>query len=311
MTPPRIYCIPARDAPIVAVFRRGPSAWSHIGRWDLAEGRYEPGAWLRGRVFPRRSDVSPDGRHLCYFAHDPRATWEHGDAYVAVSRLPWLTALHAFGTCGTHTRGYHFAPRGAEPEGGAAERGEGDLRGAGERGEVDLRGTEPGEGDLRGAEGGEGDLALPIRWTLAPTPIAQFATERRLGWEEAPDSPPRVPRDAWDARRNARLRRARPGDHERAQALRVESLGTAGGEFGTGQAIDGMRVEYALETDEAVEGLPDAQWADWDARGRLLVATRDGRLQVREPDGGAVLQEHDLAGLSPDPAPAPAWAGEW
>jgi hypothetical protein len=93
--PPRIYGIPATMAPIVAVFRRGPTNWSHVGRWDFGEKRYEPGAWLGGRIFPRRSDLSPDGRFLCYFAHKPSATWKHGEAYVALSKLPWLTALHA------------------------------------------------------------------------------------------------------------------------------------------------------------------------------------------------------------------------
>ena len=71
MTPfisPRIYCIPATQAPVVAVFRRGPSNWAHIGRWDLAAKRYEHGAWLGGRLFPRRSDLSPDGQYLCYYA---------------------------------------------------------------------------------------------------------------------------------------------------------------------------------------------------------------------------------------------------
>ena len=43
---PRIYCLPATKAPIAAVFRRGPTDWSHVGRWDLAARRYEPGAWL-------------------------------------------------------------------------------------------------------------------------------------------------------------------------------------------------------------------------------------------------------------------------
>jgi hypothetical protein len=115
--PPRIYCIPASDAPVVAVFRRGPSNWAHVGRWDLAAGRYEPGAWLGGRIFPRRSDLSPDGQYLCYFAHKPSARWEHGEAYVAIAKLPWLTALHSFGTCGTWTRGYYFTQdgRGDEP----------------------------------------------------------------------------------------------------------------------------------------------------------------------------------------------------
>jgi hypothetical protein len=47
VTAPRLFCIPARDAPIVAVFRRGPSAWSHVGQWDLARGEYEPGSWSK------------------------------------------------------------------------------------------------------------------------------------------------------------------------------------------------------------------------------------------------------------------------
>ena len=93
--PPRIYCIPATQAPVVAVFRRGPSNWAHVGRWDLAAGRYEPGAWLGGRIFPRRSDLSPDGQYLCYFAHKPSATWEHGEAYVALSDFVLTHFMHS------------------------------------------------------------------------------------------------------------------------------------------------------------------------------------------------------------------------
>jgi hypothetical protein len=139
--PPRIYCIPATESDVVAVFLRGPSSWSHVGRWDLESGRYGPGAWLHGRIFPRRSDISPDGRFLCYFAHMPTATWEHGDAYVALSKLPWLTALHAFGTCGTWTRGYYF--------------------------------TEDGGCD------DPDDEKLPIPYGLRSIPVVQFANERR------------------------------------------------------------------------------------------------------------------------------------
>ena len=149
--PPRIYCIPATEAPVVAVFRRGPTNWSHVGSWDLAQGRYAPGAWLRGRIFPRRSDLSPDGRLLCYFAHKPTATWSQGEAYVAISKLPWLTALHAFATCGTWTRGYYFTKDG-------------------------------------GTDGPE-DAKLPMRYALRSIPPGQFAIERGRGWEEAPDSP--------------------------------------------------------------------------------------------------------------------------
>ncbi|CAK6694314.1 hypothetical protein BBFGKLBO_01618 [Synechococcus sp. CBW1107] len=169
--PPRIYCIPATEAPVIAVFRRGPSNWSHVGRWDLAERRYEPGAWFRGRIFPRRSDLSPDGRFLSYFAHKPSAIWEYGETYVAVSKLPWLTALAALRTCGTWTRGFYF--------------------------------TEDQDNQiLQGRQ-------LPIPYGLAPIPVVQFANERRRGWTETEDSPRRAQDDAGDHPRNARIWNAR------------------------------------------------------------------------------------------------------
>jgi hypothetical protein len=270
--PPRIYCIPATQAPIVAVFRRGPTNWSHVGRWDLGAQRYEPGAWLGGRIFPRRSDLSPDGRFLCYFAHKPSATWVHGEAYVALSKLPWLTALHAFSTCGTWTRGYYFS-----------------------------------EDENR--ENPE-DTKLPIPYGLRSIPVIQFANERRRGWEESPDSPQRDPRDAWDEHRNARMQKRQPAGE---RLLCVESLGLAGGEFGVSQAVDGLRVGYWLEVGGEIRLLNHLQWADWDRDGRLLVATRDGKLQIWNVDGegSEVVFEEDLSLYEPNPRPAPAWAERW
>lgn len=269
---PRIYCIPAAEAPVVAVFRRGPSNWSHVGRWDLAQRRYESGAWINGRIFPRRSDLSPDGRFLCYFAHKPSVTWEHGEAYVAISRLPWLTALHAFGTCGTWTRGYFFTANGV----------------------CDI---------LK-------DGKLPIPYGLRSIPVIQFATERWRGWEEAPDSPQRHLDDAWDERRNARMRKRQPGGK---YVLCVESKGSSGGEFGIEQAIDGLRVQYSLESGKDIELLDDLQWADWDREGHLLVATRSGKIQIRNlvADRPETVFEQDLSRLEPDPTPAPHWAQRW
>jgi hypothetical protein len=269
---PRIYCIPATEAPVIAVFRRGPTNWSHVGRWNLVERRYEPGAWLRGRIFPRRSDLSPDGRVLCYFAHKPSATWEQGEAYVALSKLPWLTALHAFGTCGTWTRGFFFT----------------------ENDDSD---------DLQ-------DAKLPIPYRLRSIPIIQFAIERRRGWEETSDSPPRDPKDVWDQHRNARMQKCQPLGK---RILYVESVGWAGGEFGVDQAVDGLRVRYSLESYEDLKQLDELQWADWDREGQLLVATRSGKLQVWNLDGAGpeILFEQDLSLLEPNPAPAPAWAQRW
>lgn len=291
-TAPRLYCIPATEAPIAAVFRRGPTNWSHVGRWDLHARRYEPGAWLGGRVFPRRSDLSPDGRVLCYFAHKPTARWQHGDAYVALSKLPWLTALHAFGTCGTWTRGFHF---------------------------IDLAGRDPDASSL--------DVAIPGHpYGVRPTRAEQFATERRRGWRESADSPVRDPEDTWDQRRNARMEKPQPNGR---LWLRVESLGWAGGQWSE-QGVDGMHVHYWLEDRSPGAAnltrweLTDLQWADWAADGLLLAATRAGALQIRQVGvkpavhgedrdeaRDQLLFEHDLAGLDPAPTPAPEWARSW
>ena len=39
----------------------------HVSR-DLEAPAYEPGAWLRGTIYPQRCDLSPDGRWFAYFA---------------------------------------------------------------------------------------------------------------------------------------------------------------------------------------------------------------------------------------------------
>ena len=70
MTAPRIFGIPATEAPVVALIRRGPSDWCHVGRWDVETMDFQPGSWLRGTIYPQRCDLSPDGRWLCYFTSD-------------------------------------------------------------------------------------------------------------------------------------------------------------------------------------------------------------------------------------------------
>jgi hypothetical protein len=74
-------------------------------------------------------------------------------------------------------------------------------------------------------------------------------------------------------------------------------------------AIEGALLRYELDR----APLDDAAWADWDADGRLLVATESGWIEVRKPRGGglAATWAHDLNGLEPAPAPAPGWAERW
>jgi hypothetical protein len=270
--PPRIYCLAASQAPIVAVIARGPSHWCRIGRWDLAQRRYESGAWFGGRIFPRRSDLSPDGRFLCYFAHKPGASWEHGEAYVALSKLPWLTALHAFGTCGTWTRGYYFT-------------------------------------ENKDCENPE-DTKLPMPYGLRSIVVVQFANERRRGWEEAPDSPRRDPADTWDQHRNVRMQKRQPGGDrllcveslgwaggefgvdQAIDGLRVSYWLEANGEI------------------QPLSDLQWADW-DREGHLLAATRSGRLQILNLEANRAALLFEEDLSLAEPDPTAAPAWARRW
>jgi len=84
--PPQLYAIRAAAAPMTVVFaHRG--VWFMIARWNFTTNKVERGAWFRGKIFQRRSDVSPDGEFLHYVA------MKGGRSFHAVSRVPWLTAL--------------------------------------------------------------------------------------------------------------------------------------------------------------------------------------------------------------------------
>jgi hypothetical protein len=277
VTAPRLFGIAATAAPVVAVLRRGPTDWCHVGRWDLDAMRYEPGSWLRGTLYPQRCDLSPDGRWLCYFTLKSGADWSAGGTYIALSRLPWLTALAAWGSGGTWTRGLHF---------------------------VDDTSVWPAEAP------DEGDAApCRERYGLAFSRADSFAVERRRGWTETPESPPRAPDDVWDERRAETVVMHKPDPTRPSRRLLVQ---------GGRAAFRELPDRYAAPAYSLVDGgdgdprlLDDVQWADWSADGRLLVATRGGRLQCRTPDGLDVSWEQDLAGLAPDPVPPPAEARRW
>jgi len=267
---------------VIGIIRRGPSSWTHIGRWDVDARVYEPGAWVRGTVYPQRCDVSPDGRWLCYFMLHQGADWAAGPTYVAISKLPWVHALAAWGTAGTWTRGAHFVDGHGSPSVGP-----------------------PDEGTFDRAK---------VGYDVATTSPATFAVERRRGWREASDNPPRERHDVWDERRADRVvvRKSRPGDVGATPLeLRVDGRYAA---FRQGPFNNEERAtNYALARAQDVRPLTDVQWADWDATGRLLVATHDGRLQVRDVDetGSSVVHEVDLSDVTPDPRPAPPEARHW
>ena len=281
--PPRLYAQVAARAPVAAVFRRGPASWWQVGRWDLVSGDYEPGAWLRGGLYPRRGDLSPDGTLLLSFLMKRTRGDFLGPApgpgtYFTVSKLPWLTALAAWREGSTWTRGCHF------------------VEGPPSRRPFVL--GEPGDGDA---------APLRRRYGVADTPAVQYAAERRRGWVEAPDSPPREEGGPWDERRRSILVKDRPGGGPGRLVLLDRGVVR-------GAAVELRAPAFAVERRSRRVPLDGVQWADWDPAGRLLVATVEGRLEIRDPDDRrhrAAVRSHDLAALWPDPRQAPAWALRW
>lgn len=271
---PRLFCIPATASPIVAVLRRGPSQWYHVGSWNVEEWTYEPGAWFKGRLFPQKCDLSPDGRWLAYSAQKPSARWPAKTIYEGISRLPWLHALAAWEAGSTYTRGIRFD-------------------------------GEAGTSDLGAPDVGDATACLQ-RFGLRVIRAQQFAVERRRGWVETEDTPPRDPQDMWDEKRTVRMSKSQPSG---SAILEVEGSYAA---FRDNPQIRDPACYSVVERGE-IQVLEGAQWADWAASGVLLSVTLAGTLEAQEWRNGpkGKIFERDLAALQPAPAAPPAWALEW
>jgi hypothetical protein len=89
-TTARLYCLLSGSSSQGVVFRRGPSSQVLLIKWNLAGDNFETGQWLKGRIYERRCDLSPDGELLVYFAADFRRSI---GSWTAVSRPPFFTAL--------------------------------------------------------------------------------------------------------------------------------------------------------------------------------------------------------------------------
>lgn len=92
-TPARLHVLLARDAATGVVIRRGPSRKVCVIGWNRADDTFEIGQWLYGRIYERRCDLSPDGRHFVYFAMNGQWQSEVLGSWTAVSRAPWLRAI--------------------------------------------------------------------------------------------------------------------------------------------------------------------------------------------------------------------------
>ena len=94
--PARLHILLASKAPLGLVIRRGPSKTVATLLWDRRNDTFKLGQWMKGRIYERRSDLSPDGKHLIYFAMNGKWSGEAKGAWTAISHAPYLRATNLF-----------------------------------------------------------------------------------------------------------------------------------------------------------------------------------------------------------------------
>jgi hypothetical protein len=95
--PARLHVLLARASKTAVVLRRGPSKQVCSFLWNRRDDSFTIGQWLKGRIYERRADLSPDGRFLIYFAMNGRWKTKVGGSWTAISRAPWLKAIELIG----------------------------------------------------------------------------------------------------------------------------------------------------------------------------------------------------------------------
>ncbi len=95
--PARLHVLLAREAPVGLVIRRGPAKSVAVIGWDRRKNKFTLGQWLRGRIYERRSDLSPDGKYFIYFAGDYHFGGTTGGTWTAISQVPFLKAVVLYG----------------------------------------------------------------------------------------------------------------------------------------------------------------------------------------------------------------------
>jgi hypothetical protein len=281
---PRLYVVRAAAAPIAAVFCRISNQRWRVLRWDLRDDQISAGASFRGKLYPRRCTLSPDGALLAYHALTGQvpSPWH---TFFAISKLPWLTALAAWTTIGTWTAARHIRNDGIGPE---------------------LDRT-----DLFQVEGG---ILSSLRCGEA---VPHFGDTGGFGWSSV--APP-AEQSRRDERRELAITIAQqvaaglpkrtvvePGDGARwlhkgngnGTSIYLVHRGYQSG-FATGDDqrwTESQVVDFALTDSTGATPLHNVAWIDWFDDRHVLAATHDARLQKCAVQARTLtpVWQHDLS----------------
>ena len=274
--PCRLSILMAREAHAAVILRRGPSRWVELILWDTKEDRFQRGQWFHGRIYEERCHLSPDGTKFIYFAakYGRKRDADMPDTWTAISKPPYFTALALWPGIGMWGGGGLFLDN-----------------------QCIWRTDWPAELHPRFSLRGLTDLLDDFDSMAA---YEQFLREskflrdpvylrlRQGGWELVEP----------EGQSQLRWKRANPS--QRGQLLMDRSYFPPH--------------HHLVLTDKRVEPQAfDAEWADWDQSGRLVIA-REGKVLAGKWDRHRGLRFEELADFTGDCTEgieAPEWARRW
>jgi hypothetical protein len=281
----RLFIIFARKSATAVIFRRGPSKWVQLIKWNTKTDTFESGQWFHGRIYERRADLSPDATLLIYFAQkiegrtikDPEYTY----AWTAVSRPPYLTALALW-------------PKGDCWHGGGLFKDNNTVV-LNHKAEV--------------AKPHPNHMPVGIRVIL----------KKEVRGEDEPLFSERLERDGWELKQKWETEyRGYPKMYHTIQPeIREKSIPPGIQTIRLVRSIE--ELDYSEEFAVAVRGgsgfarVDRASWVDWDQQGRLVFA-RDGKIFAGRIDEKGRLVDRELTDLNaskPKSVAPPDWAAEW
>lgn len=273
-----LYCILARDADTGVIFRRGPSKHVRLIGWNLKTHTFEPGQWFKGRIYARRSDLSPDGTKLVYLAAK-----HHGKlpAWIAVSTPPFLTAQVLWSTLGVDIGLSLF-----EADGMLA------------------LSTYRADSNLEPANG----FAVPRQLSVKPRPWPGYF--HKLADHD------RLARDGWAVHAGDPIYNPKSAAQGQPVVYRKPVLGGTRSTCLEMSASSETRMSYAVRDDAG--GFIDlaAEWAD--VRGKDVLLARGGKLfrmpvaeRCKQLEYGQPIQLGDFNNMEFEPTEAPYHAKNW
>lgn len=288
--PCRVYVILAREAPIGVIFRRGPSNRVQMLHWNTETDTFTPGQWFHGRLYEKRSDLSPSGELLIYAARKEKG-YAHRDkdytpSWTAISKPPYLTALALWPCFSSIGGGLFFSDTKVwlnhdghpEPHLNRLPQGVYTYNSAGDVSEEVLLNRRLERDGWKHTQEWQGELMNLHTETGKITAGSHYVTSA-------------------------------PSIHEKPHPDQDVTLVMK-------TNVSGFKHQYRYsvrQNNGTVHHLNNAEWADWDTRGRLVLA-QNGGIFAQDADTAGQEPAVELISLNentPEPLVAPDWAKVW